>query len=112
MSSYEEVEMDERDARRSSREEIQYAKERARFHRVLRQRAHQALVPLEQAMKEIRKKPENAYTSEGDFLRTLWLQIEEAYNALKFCDDFYTKDVGTTLKPRPLSPSKGNQQKR
>lgn len=81
-------------------EAISEAKERERYYRVLRMKAHRAIAALNEAMAEINSKAENYTTGSPDFLGTLVCCIQDAHASMNIVEEFYVKEVGTTVKPR------------
>lgn len=85
--------------RENSREDMEWMKERYRFYKALRMKAHRAKAALDEAKKLIASKPDNYTTGSHDFLGDLQVCIEHAHDCLQIADDYYTQEVGTTLRP-------------
>lgn len=86
--------------RSNSAEDAAMVRERDRYYKTLRMKAHRAKVALDEAMHEILSKPENYTTGSHDFLGDLAACIESAHAHLKIADDYYINEVGTTLRPK------------
>lgn len=85
--------------KRNSREDMAWMKERDRFYKTLRMKAHRAKAALDEAMKEIATKPENYTIGSHDFLGDLVACIEAAHGHLEVVEDYYINHVGTSIKP-------------
>lgn len=86
--------------REAVREDMAYVRERTRFYRDMRMKAHRAKKALDEAMVQIRMKPENYTTASPDFLGDLVACIEQAHESLEIADSYFRNEVSTTLRPK------------